>query len=304
MRKCFTVLAFLVAFWVSLPAQAQREVRLSSVIVNIWPEYDQPAVLVIFHISLSPDTTLPTILNLRVPAQAEVYAVAIADPANGLLNAPYDRIVQGSWATLTITANAKDVQVEYYDALVKNGTARHVVYEWAGDYAVNDFAVALQQPVGAADMVTDPTLTKSSLSQDGFVYYRSTPQPLAAGKPFTLTADYQKTTDALSTTGLPVQPAQPLNASTPGRATMSSVLPWVLAGIGGALIVVGIVGGFFIWKSGTRRPFASRKRHALLQQVNKTGAIYCHQCGKRAQPGDVFCRTCGMRLRGETKNTV
>jgi hypothetical protein len=304
MRKCFSVLAVLVALWVSFPAQAQSEVHLSLVSVNIWPEYDQPAVLVIFHISLSPDTILPTTLNLRVPAQAEVYAVAISDPVNGLLNAPYDRIVQGSWATLTITANAKDVQVEYYDALVKNGTTRHIVYEWAGDYAIDAFAVTLQQPVGATNMVTDPTLTKSSVSQDGFVYYRSTPQPLAAGQPFTLTADYQKTTDALSTTGLPVQPAQPLNASTPGRVTMSSVLPWVLAGIGGALIVVAIVGGLYIWNSGTRRPFTLRKRHALLHQVNETGAIYCHQCGKRAQPGDVFCRTCGMRLRAETKKTV
>jgi len=298
MRKCFAVLAVLVALWVSFPAQAQSEVRLSSVSVDIWPEYDQPAVLVIYHISLSPATTFPTTLNLRVPAQADVFAVAIADPVNGLLNTPYDRTVQGSWATLTITANSQDVQVEYYDALVKNGTARHVVFEWTGDYAVDAFAVALQQPVGATDMVTDPILINSSVGQDGFVYYQSTPQPLAAGQSFTLTADYQKATDALSTTGLPVQPTQPLNASTPGRETMTGIL-WVLAGIGGALIVVGIVGGLYVWKNGTRRSSASRIRHAQPQQASETGAVYCDQCGKRAQPGDVFCRTCGMRLRKE-----
>ncbi|HEX7541174.1 MAG TPA: zinc ribbon domain-containing protein [Anaerolineales bacterium] len=297
MRKCFTVLAVLVALWVSFPSQAQSEVRLSSGSVDIWPEYDQPAVLVIYHISLSPDTTLPATLNLRVPAQAEVFAVAIADPAKGLLNAPYDRTVQGSWATLKITTNARDVQVEYYDTLVKNGTARHIVYEWAGDYPVDSFAVALQQPVGATDMVTDPALSKSSVGQDGFVYYQSAPQVLAAGQSFTLTADYQKATDALSTTGLPVQPTQPLNASTPGRVTMTGVLPWVLAGILGALIVVGIVGGLYMWKNGTRRSSASRKRHQQPQQASETGEIYCHQCGKRAQPGDVFCRTCGVRLQ-------
>jgi hypothetical protein len=265
--------------------------------VDIWPEYDQPAVLAIYHISLSPDTTLPATLNLRVPAQAEVFAVAIADPAKGLLNAPYDRTVQGSWTTLKIIANSRDVQVEYYDALVKNGTARHIVYEWTGDYTVDSFTVALQQPVGATDMVTDPALSKSSVGQDGFVYYQSAPQVLAAGQSFTLTADYQKATDALSTTGLPVQPTQPLNASTPGRVTMSGVLPWVLAGIGGALIVVGIVGGLYMWKNGTRRSSASRKRHPQPQQASETCEIYCHQCGKRAQPGDVFCRTCGVRLQ-------
>jgi len=289
----------LAALWVSFPAQAQGEVRLSSVSVEIWPEYDQPAVLVIHHISLSPDTTLPATLDLRVPAQAEVFAVAISDPVNGLVIAPYDRTVQGSWATLTITANSLDVQVEYYDALVKNGSARHIVYEWAGDFAVDSFSVLFQQPVGATDLVTAPALTNSSVGQDGFTYFQLTPQPLAAGQSFTLTADYQKATEALSTTGLPVQPAQPLDASTPGRVTTSSVLPWVLAGVGGALIVVGIVGGLYMWKGGTRRSSASRKRHTQPQPTSETGEVYCHQCGKRAQPSDVFCRTCGMRLRKE-----
>jgi hypothetical protein len=304
MRKYFVFLAVLAALWVSFPAQAQNEVRLSSVNVQVWPEYDQPAVLVIYRISLSTDSTLPVTLNLRIPAQAEVYAVAVSDPVSGLLNAPYDRTVQGSWATLRITANLRDMQVEYYDALEKNGTARHIVYEWAGDYAVDTFAVALQQPVGAIDLVTDPVLTKSSVGQDGFTYYQSTPQPLAAGQSFTLTADYQKATDTLSTTGLPVQPAQPLNASTPGRVTMSGVMPWILAGIGGALIVVSIVGGLYMWKSGTRRSSASRKHHTQSQEASETGDVCCPQCGKRAQLGDVFCRTCGTRLRAEIKNTA
>lgn len=298
MRKCFIVIAILAALLISPPAQAQGEVRLSSVIVDIWPEYDQPAVLVIYHVSFSPEITLPATLNLRVPAQAEVFAVAISDPTSGLLNAPYDRTVEGTWATLTITANSRDVQVEYYEPLVKNGTARHIVYEWAGDYAVDAFSLALQQPVGATDLVTNPALTQSSVGQDGFTYFKSAPQPLAVGQSYTMTTDYQKATDALSTTGLPVQPAQPLNANTPGRETTNSIL-WVLAGVGGALIVVGIVGGIYMWRSGVRRSPLARKRHATAQHAAETDEIYCHQCGKRAQPGDIFCRTCGMRLLKE-----
>ena len=192
MRKWFTTLAVLIALWVVFPAQAQSGLTLSSVSVDIWPEYDQPAVLVIYHISMPANTTLPVTLNLRVPAQAEAYAVAISDPTKGLLNAPYDRTVQGTWATLAITANAKEVQVEYYDTLVKNGTARHIVYEWAGDYAVDSFAVDIQQPTGATNMVTNPVLPPSPIGQDGFIYYETTPQPLSAGQTFTLTADYHK----------------------------------------------------------------------------------------------------------------
>jgi ribosomal protein L40E len=299
MRKCFTVLVVLVAFWISFPAQAQTETHLSSVSVEIWPEYDQPAVLVICHITLSADETLPANLNLRVPAKAEVYAVAVSDATGSLLNTPYDRTVQGSWASLKITASSRDVQVEYYEDLVKNGTTRHIVYEWAGDYVVDAFAVALQQPLDATDMVTNPVLTKSSLGQDGFIYFRSEPQPLAVEQSFTLTADYQKASDSLSTTGLTVQPTQPLNSNTPGRVTMSGILPWILAGVGGVLVVVGIAGGLYYWKNGTRRTPSSRKRHVQSQQVNENNDVYCNRCGKRAQPGDVFCRKCGMRLRKE-----
>ncbi len=296
MRKCFSVLVILAVFFVSFPVQAQNETHLSSVTVDIWPEYDQPAVLVIYHISLSSNTTFPAILNLRVPAQAEVYAVAVSDAVNGLLNAPYDRTVQGAWATLKITANSKDVQVEYYDVLVINGTARHFVYNWAGDYGVDAFTVTLQQPVGATDLATNPALTQSSIGQDGFTYYQSAPLALAAGRSFILTTDYQKETDTLSTTGLPVQPAQPLTANIPGRETTNNILI-ILVVIGVTLILVGTGFGLYKWNRCTRRTGNMRTRNSLVQKSSETDDVYCNQCGKRAQPGDVFCRTCGIRLR-------
>jgi len=299
MRKFVAVAAFLFLLSVSSPAFAQNELYFNTVSVDILPEYDQPATLVIYHLSLPANTTLPASINLRIPSQAEVYAVAVSDPSKGLLNAPYDRVVDGSLATLTITADTLEVQVEYYDSLEKNEASRHIVFEWQGDYAVNEFSVTLQQPTGATDLQMDPALAKGNVAQDGFVYYRSIPQPLQKGQSYNLTVDYQKSTDALSTTGLPVEPAQPLDTNTPGRVSNSSVLPWVLAGLGGALIVIAIVGGIYFWRSGSRRHHTSRKRHAQPQQENEPGIIYCHQCGKRAQPGDVFCRTCGTRLQKE-----
>jgi hypothetical protein len=298
MKKWLTVLAVLIACCVSFPTRAQSNISLSSVSVEIWPEYDQPAVLVIYHIFLSSDVTLPTNVDLRIPAHAKVYAVAVANPANELINAPYDRSVDGEWATLTITTISRNIQVEYYDILVTNKTSRHIVYIWPGDYKVEAFSISLQQPVGATDMVTSPTLTQNSISQGGFSYYKSAPQSLANGQSFTLTADYQKATDTLSTTGLSVQPAQPLTSKTTGRVTMNNILPLALAGIGGAVIVIGIVGGIYIWKSGTR-PQVKFHKHSRppKQVVIETDETYCNQCGKRSEPGDVFCRTCGSRLQ-------
>jgi hypothetical protein len=80
---------------------------------------------------------------------------------------------------------------------------------------------------------------------------------------------------------------------------MTGVLPWVLVGIGGALIIAGVVAGVSMWRNNSRRSPGSRKRHERPREEKEAEVIYCHECGKRAQPGDVFCRTCGTRLRKE-----
>jgi hypothetical protein len=300
MRKLLTILVILLTLWITIPAHAQNSKHLSSVKVEISPEYDQPKVLVIYRISLPTGTTLPTNLDLRIPSQAEVWAVATVNPTDSRLQtAPYDRSVNGSLATLTITATSLNIQVEYYEALVKDGITRHITYDWTGDYSVDAFSVMFQQPVGATDLTTNPILVNSGVDQSGSVIYQSTPQALETGQTYTLTADYQKVTDSLSTTGLAVQPAQPLNSSTSGRVTMISILPWILAGIGAALIAVAIVYGINLGKGGTRRTAGPRKRHIQPRQASSTGEVYCVQCGKRAQTGDVFCRTCGTRLPKE-----
>ncbi len=302
MRKWLAVLAVLAALWISFPAQAQTEVKFDSAVVELWPEFDKPEMLVMYQLVLSSSTTLPLDLDFRVPASATIQAVAVGQTQATITDQGivYESRKDGDWTVITIkNVTAPAIRIEYYDRLEIQGTGRHYVYQWPGDNATAALTIIFQQPVGATDLVTDPVLTNSGIDQVGLVYYQSAPQSFVAGQSFTLTADYQKATDALSNTGLPVQPTQPLDASTPGRVTMSSVLPWVLAGIGGALIVVGIVSGLYMWKKSPRRSPASRKRHSQPQQAGETDATYCHQCGKRAQPGDVFCRTCGMRLRKE-----
>jgi hypothetical protein len=291
------VLALLVIFLMPALVQAQGEVRLSSVSVDIWPEYDQPAVLVIYHITLAPDAALPATLTLRVPAGVQVNAVAVVDPVKGLLNALYERVVQEEWAVLTISANLPQVQIEYYEALVKNGTARHIVFKWAGDYAVDILEANFLLPLGAENVIFNPVPVKTGPGQDGLTNYRDQTTHLMIGQIYTLTIDYQRQTDNVSISGLPVQAASPPGADTPGRVSMTGVLPWVLAGIGALLIVAGVI-GFVVWQRGGRGS-AVRQRQAPRRGERATESIYCQQCGKRAQPGDVFCRTCGMHLRRE-----
>jgi hypothetical protein len=279
----------------TLSVGAQAPVRFASVIVDVWPEYDRPAVLVIDHLTLDPVMTLPAQVTLRVPAQAEVWAVAVVDASGGRINAAYDRQVQGDWAVLSITANSPRIQVEYYAPLVKDGTARHIEYRWAGDPAVDAVSVNFQQPAGATDLVLAPVAQTSTMDK-GLTYYQTAPVGLAVGQTYTLTATYQKQNDDLSVAGLPVVPAQPFGQNTLGKTWINGVMNVVMGALGG-LLLIGTLAGLVVWQRSRRRT-SSRKRHRGVETAGQAAdeVVYCSQCGKRTQPGDVFCRSCGARL--------
>jgi hypothetical protein len=295
MRKLTFILTLWFVFLIPVSVRAQGEPHLGKVSVDIWPEYDQPAVLMIYHITLTPGTSLPASLSLRIPADSDINAVAVLDATGSLINTPYKNTNQGLWSVLTITCSLPQVQVEYYTTLVKKGTSRHIVFNWAGDYAVDKLEVNFLQPVSAESPTISLPPIYTGPGQDGLTNYRILAENLKASDPFTLKIDYQRQTDALSISSLPVQAASTPGPDTPGHVSMTGILPWVLAGIGFLLIVAGIV-GFVSWQRGGQVSVRS-SRNYQDQKGHEEIFIRCQQCGEHAHPGDVFCRTCGTRLK-------
>jgi hypothetical protein len=96
-----------------------------------------------------------------------------------------------------------------------------------------------------------------------------------------------------------------------GRLELPGFLPWVLGIVLlGIVLVVGLWFGMpYIVSGGLYQSLFGRKTSAVDKRrrrrlpVNVTGGktalegAYCHQCGRRASPGDRFCRSCGTRLR-------
>ncbi|MGB8213890.1 MAG: zinc ribbon domain-containing protein [Anaerolineales bacterium] len=263
--------------------------------VDIWPEYDQPAVLMIYHITLVSGTALPVSLMVRIPLDAQVNAVAVVDMDGEEINTPYSIAVQGQWLALKITTNSLQVQIEYYVPLVKSGPVRHIVFNWLGDYEVDNLETNFLCPFGAENVNISFAPVYINSGQEGLTNYRVQATNLAFGKPFSLSIDYQRQTDDLSISGLPIQAASTPGPDTPGRLSMTNIYPWVLGGIGVLLILFGIV-GINIWQRGGQGSAVDRQ-YIPHRKGSESGYIYCHQCGKRAQSGDVFCRTCGTRLK-------
>lgn len=296
MRKWFLILSILLLSLFPLPARAQGSLGFSSVTVDLWPEFDQPNVLVIYHYNLPADVSLPVKLQLLVPISANINAVAVSDTNGALVTASYDKTSTGDWSALSLEANSRSIQVEYYDNYQLQGDQRTYTFTWPGNYPVDNFTVSFQQPVDATGLKLTPDLSAGTIGADGLVYYTGNAGALPVNQTYSLKFEYTKTSTRLS--GQNVQPSAPLDSNVQGRVSFSAYLPWILGGLGGLLALGGIVAGVIYWRNEqkqNRRP--SRRRRPSASEPVAGGDVYCNQCGKRAQPGDVFCRSCGTRLR-------
>ncbi len=283
---------------------AQSGGSFSSVDLALWPEFDRPSMLVIYRIALSAQMKLPAEIQFRIPSAAGApNAVAARQPDGSLVNIPYTQNPDGEWSTLVFQATAADLQIEYYDpGLVRNGRQRQFKYTWPGDYAVDAFNVEVQEPVGSSQMTVQGGATTSKPGPDGLTYLDLSKGTIAANQGFEIDVAYQKADDQLSSDNVPVEPSGPLNDTATGRTTLTSILPWLL-GLLGLMLLFG--GGLWYWQSGRERATEPERpsrhkpadRGEMAEESEEDKAVYCHQCGKRAGPGDRFCRACGTPLR-------
>lgn len=303
MRKTLTILLFALLLLAPIfSARAQEPVRFSNVEVNLWPEYDRAAVLVIYRITLSADTPLPVNLTVRIPAAAGApNAVAAKQPDGQLFIIQYESQTSGDWQTLSLTATMPELQIEYYDPnLVKEGTQRSFSYLWPADHAVDAMLIEIQQPMGGSNTTITPGPVTSAVGGDGLTYFFKDIGPVAINQTFTLNTSYEKATDDLTVADQPVQPTSPLPTTPEWQTSLINALPWIV-GILGVLLISG--GFYWYWRTGQQRQVLAGKRHTRRgrssAETRFAGEIYCHQCGNRAGKSDRFCRACGAKLRLE-----
>ena len=157
MRKwlVFTLLFTLIFF----PSRvgAQGGIKLDSINIELWSEYDQPSMLVIYQFMVSQDTPLPVEMLLRFPKDSNLVAVAVEENGD-LFNKDFTTPVEtGNWQTIKIQVeNYAPHRIEYYQPLSIDGNKRQFKYQWFGDYYVNEFTVTALVPSDSTDLVTSP----------------------------------------------------------------------------------------------------------------------------------------------------
>ena len=297
MRKWF-ILFTLIILLLPSPARAQETgtVELETLNVMLWPEYDQPSMLVIYNFTLTEDTQVPSSMDIRFPKDANITAVAYQS-TEGLLLANYQPLPSedANWQAITLFLTERTTyHIEYYQPLGRDGEKRSFAYQWPGDYSVGEFDIEVQVPDDSRSIKTDPAIPL--MQNQNFLSGGARMSGLGQGQTYQLQLEYSRSNEiaVLTPSSSQVEPIAPVDENTDGRSTLDN-LPLFLGGFGVALILAAL---FYFFRSGQSSVRAAKPRRRSNGPQESSMPSYCPECGTRTNAGDRFCRTCGSKLRG------
>jgi hypothetical protein len=288
------------AFAIAQPAGALKDnPRLASLSIEIWPEYDRPAALVILKGALAEGVRRPAAVALRLPlASSGPSAVAFSATEDGnLLNLNHARATAGEFIVITFAAPERFFHIEFYEPIATTASARSYRYTWPGDLAAGRVRVVVQEPAQASAISVEPNLEIFTTGQEGLRYRATELGALEAGKLLPIVVRYTKLDvrpsaelmkpkagDAPAGAG----PTAPAVSGTRFRGGVRALRAGAWLTIGAALI--------FIWWVWSRRSPAAPARAARGAREATLPHGACTQCGTPRAAGDRFCRSCGTKL--------
>lgn len=165
--------------------------------VSLWPEYDDPRLLVIEEPLLSASAVLPYRFSGAVPKDAQVN-MACQIAASGQHECqPYERVDSGEGSLLGFTApSRKQLYLEYYtDPLGgERPKDRRLDYVFTAPADIGTLQLEVKQPKDAAGFKLDPAPKGSRTDAEGFTWAQYSVADLKAGQSVAFKLAYSRPT--------------------------------------------------------------------------------------------------------------
>ncbi|MCB0167178.1 MAG: zinc ribbon domain-containing protein [Anaerolineae bacterium] len=302
----------------TLTAQAQSEPRIRNLLIELWPEFDRPELLVIYRVELSSDTPLPATLTFSLPGSIDTMNAVAYGADNNLLTVEKDQIdmtYRDNMMFLTFSTPSPLVQLEYYDseAITRQDQTRTFDYTFTAPYAVESAIFQVQQPAQAEAFSLKPETSNSFIDSNRLTYHVIEQANIAAGETVSVIATYQRPTEALTfelLTPVSEHAEDIIPVSTEPPQDSNVTIAYALTGIG-AVLILAAAGHWWWTKSKSQSGPARRRPPRTGRRASQTGSTqsqanraeepesagFCYNCGAALRADSHFCHKCGTKRR-------
>jgi len=286
--------------------------------LSIWPEYDDPRVLIMLRGEMTPRQAFPASITLPIPKGAEIIGAGMISEQNELLLHPHQVLPGDTQDTLQLNLPVPRFFVEfYYNPFTTSGAEKRFVYPAPTTYPIELFEVDIQQPLKATAFTLDPAPMERMTDNQGFTYHQLTYRDVGKGQSQIFTIAYIKTVTTPS-----VSKQQPTPQPTEKARTRSDNTLVVLSILAGAILL--FAGCAWLIQRSPRQHMPTTTAPApsvtmsdtllaLLRDdaqpqetaradvppmLPQTQAInFCANCGRKLLPDDRFCSGCGKPIK-------
>jgi hypothetical protein len=267
---------------------------IDSLVIELWPDYDKPSVLVLLSGTLPFDTNLPATVTLPLPENAQFHVIARIDSKDDVMKDDIHSSPTPPDAMTFITPDLR-FRLEFYLPYTVNDNQRSFDYTWVANLSVNELQLNVQRPVSASSFHTEPGHENIVMAENGLANYIFPAHHVPAGQPSSVHVEYKMIGTQLTAESLP--PSGPVK-QTPelpiGSATSSGINWPIVVTVVGGLIIVMVVVWYIVSNRATTH--IDRPSHARVKDKGQSRPKFCYNCGEPVDRGDQFCSNCSIEL--------
>jgi mono/diheme cytochrome c family protein len=300
----------------SLGSASEANLVMARLRLSIWPEYDDPRVLIMWRGEMAPHQAFPAHITFPLPKGAEIVGAGMISDQNELLRHPYEILPGDTHDSLQLNLPVPRFFLEfYYNPFTASGAEKRFTYAMPTPYPIEGLEVDIQQPLKASNFTLDPIPMEHLTDQQGFTYHQFAYRDIAAGQPQTFTISYTKTVLTPSVPKQQPAPQRPRNVRLLSGNVLISLSILVGASIvfaGWAWLLRGSQPRHVPVTSSVPQPtptpsefLALLQEDAQLQDITDATSVqpqtsivnFCAHCGHTLLLADHFCSGCGKPIQ-------
>lgn len=294
MPKRFLFVAVLTILSIGIPqtAHAQQSLRIGSLGISVYPEYDQPGVLVQYQGAIvgTANKSNPREIAFLVPQGAGVGAACAIQASGSHTSEKWNETDAGNGFTrVTYSINEPNFHLEYYYNPLTGTPDKKMDFVYQAALPADEIRVEIQHPLKATNFVLTPDTKDSYKDDEGFTYHTYTFNQIGEGQKVSTSVAYTKTDPKPSVSGQQKTPAAQNTSSDTG------VNPNVIVLSSALVIALGMI-GYFVWERRSGSPPYARSPASRLSPETLRGG-FCTECGNALDAEDKLCGKCGTPRR-------